>query len=255
MTSSFQTLCFGDLVVFQNPDDPQAFIFGDGFLKSSVKMKSFSGETNNTDFKSCIFQIYPNFLNTTKKQAVNFGEELKKFHQAGQKKKEMVEEMQQKLTDEYSFNLETFEKHKNVSINYSKIVQFLHVASNKFLSVDFVEAPIEKENYKVELVEYSSDSTFFKVLPSFKYQKESEGKIFIEEIITIAHATPYMNKTPFLHCSQMKLIVQPQNLSPSAFNPNTNNITLLSEVKGDAVVEKNLSGKFQIYKKFLFVIL
>lgn len=221
-------LCYGDLIAFENPKENNSFIFSDGFLKTKLNMKTFE-QSSKTDFSSCLFQIYPQFANTNKTLALNLAENLAISKTIGQRKKEKIEAMQEKLTDEYSFNLETFNKHKNMSISYGKVVQMMHVASNKFLSVTFVEADIEKENYLITLEEYSSDSTFFKILPSFKYQKESEGKIFVEDIVFLAFAGAYLNKTPYLHCSNTNPQSRDKKLGPSFFQTNLNDIQFHSK--------------------------
>ena len=45
----------------------------------------------------------------------------------------MVEETIEKLKDEYIFNVECFEKHKGTPVTFGKIIQLLHLQSNKFL--------------------------------------------------------------------------------------------------------------------------
>lgn len=223
-------LCYGDLITFENPQEKNSFIFSDGFLKTKLNMKTFDeASSSKVDFSSFIFQVYPQFANTNKSQALHFAEELEASKATGQQRKEKIEAMQEKLTDEYSFNLETFNKHKNVSITYGKIVQFMHILSNKFLSVSFVEADIEKENYKISLEEYSSESTFFKILPSYKYQKESEGRVFLEDIVFIACAGSYLNKIPYLHCSNTRTQIREKKTGPSFFQTNYNNIQFHSK--------------------------
>lgn len=45
----------------------------------------------------------------------------------------------------------------------------MHVYSKKFLALAEDEAEYEKENYKLELVEFSSENTQFLILPAYKY--------------------------------------------------------------------------------------
>ena len=226
-------LCYGDMIAFENPEEENSFVFSDGFLKTKLNMKTFDEEfTHKSDFSSCVFQIYPQFANTNKLSALALAEDLESpdNKNTGQQKKKRVDEMQEKLTDEYSFNLDTFNKHKNAPITYGKIVQLMHVSSNKFLSVTFIEADKEKENYKISLEEYSSDSTFFKILPSFIYQKESEGKVFVEDIVFIVCAGNYLNKIPYLHCADTKPQVREKKNGPTFFQTNLNNIGFHSSV-------------------------
>lgn len=242
-------LCYGDLIALENPHDNNSFIFSDGFLKTKLNMKSSEEiASSKSDFASCVFQIYPQFANTNKIQAVTFSDDLDRMKAQGQKRKEKIESMQEKLTDEYSFNLETFNKHKNVSITYGKIVQLMHLLSNKFLSVSFVEADVEKENYKISLEEYSSDATFFKILPSYKYQKESEGKVFVEDIVFIACAGSYLNKVPYLHSSNTRSQTREKKIGPSLFQTNLNDIQFHSRI--DPTREKVIPPPADIIDEF-----
>ena len=231
---SNQMLTYGDIISLGLPDDPNLFIFTDGFIKNRIYLKNFKDDHLKGNYSRCLFQIYPQFANTFKKQAQTLEEEFKSSKFNIQKKRQLVEELQQKITDEYKFNMESFEKHKNTPLTYGKVVQFLHVASNKFLSINFVEAEQERENYKIELSEYSSDSTFFKFLPSYKYQKESEGTIYISDVVSISFAQTYMSKIPFLHCNTNRQIskeVFRLTSGPNAFLIHDNNIKVDKKIK------------------------
>lgn len=49
--------------------------------------------------------------------------------------------------------------------------------------------------------EYSSDSTLFKIVPAFKYQKDSSAMIREGDCVWIVRAIPFNNKTIHIHCS------------------------------------------------------
>jgi len=194
-------LCFGHVISLGDPNDVSSFLYTEGFMKHRIFLKQFKEVNSFHLYSKSLFQLLPQFNNSYKKQLVNISNNLDKKDL--QNRKEFIEEAQEKLLDEYKLNLEGYEKYKNTPITYGQIVQFLHITSNKLLSVTSKEAELEKENYQIELSEYSTDSTFFKILPSYKYQKESEGKIFLNETVYITHAfTAYINKTMYLHCSQ-----------------------------------------------------
>lgn len=194
-------LCFGHIVSLSDPNDFSYFLFTEGFMKHQIFLKQFKEVNSFNLYSKSLFQLLPQFNNTYKKHLKNLS--LNFNDKDPQNTKEMINEAQEKLLDEYKLNLETYEKYKNTAITYGQIVQFLHTASNKFLSINYTEAELEKENYKIELSEYSTESTFFKILPSYKYQKESEGKIFLDESVYITPAITYIiNKTMYLHYSQ-----------------------------------------------------
>ena len=54
-------------------------------------------------------------------------------------------------------------------MTYNRGIQFLHLASNKYLAFADEEAELEKENFKLVLEDFPSDHTVFKITPAFKY--------------------------------------------------------------------------------------
>ncbi|KAL4462524.1 hypothetical protein ABPG74_000354 [Tetrahymena malaccensis] len=105
------------------------------------------------------------------------------------------------LQNEYKYNVDTFENNKNQPVNYNQPFQLLHLNSSKFLSCNSVESKWEKENYEISLEEFCTDSTLFKIIPAFKYQKDSSNAISEGDCIMIIRALPFNNKTIHLHCS------------------------------------------------------
>lgn len=67
-------------------------------------------------------------------------------------------------------NIETSQKLKDVPLAFNKSIQFLHIATNRFLACNFNEAETERENFKLELNEFPSDKTAFQLLPAFTHQ-------------------------------------------------------------------------------------
>jgi inositol 1,4,5-triphosphate receptor type 1 len=57
---------------------------------------------------------------------------------------------------------------------YDQPIQFLHLASSKFLACHQKEAKYENNNYKLSLDTYPSEATLFRVVPAFKYQKDGD---------------------------------------------------------------------------------
>jgi len=195
-------ITYGAIISISHPNDSNFMIFSDGLIKSRVYLKNLHQNIDKkSSFYRSLFQIYPSFINTYKKDALNTKQEMESPDRARDKKKDNIAELKEKLTLEYKFNLEHYEKVKNTPITFDQTVQFLHLASNKFLACYFVEADIEKENYKLELADVPSDATNFKISPSFKHQKESEGVIYYGDLIFIVHASALLDKIPYLHCS------------------------------------------------------
>ena len=167
-----EMIFYGDKIFLGDPLDNNSFFFTDGFTKSKLILKNFNLSKNRINFNRCLFQIFPSFSNTFKKEAADLIERKNDEKVS----KSNLHELKEKLSNEYKFNLKSFEKYKNIPVNYGKNIQFLHVASNKFLSVEFDESDL-KNNFTIHLNDISSENTLFKFEASFKYQKESEGKL------------------------------------------------------------------------------
>lgn len=217
--STHQPLSYGHIISFSPPDDNHSFLFTDGFISSKTILKNFKSLDPSSKFLHSLFQIYPSFLNSGKKAALNLKDELKtKYNEWNeQKKRELIQDTIEKVSHEYKFNQETFEKLKDTPISFDTPVQFLHIASNKFLACNFEEeADYEKENFKLGLSEYPSENTFLKFLPVYTYQKRNEGVIYLHDTVYLVWSSQYLNKTPYIHISSDFSKNKPKNevLSP-----------------------------------------
>ena len=203
--SSHQPLSYGHIISFSPPDNNHSFVFSDGFISSKTILKNFKTVDPSSKYLYCLFQIYPSFLNSGKKAALGLKDELKtpKYVEANeQKKRELIHDTIEKVSHEYKFNQETYEKLKDSPVSFDTPVQFLHIASNKFLACNFEEeSDYEKENFRLELTDYPSENTFLKFLPVYTYQKRNEGVIYLHDTVYLVWSSQYLNKTPFVHVS------------------------------------------------------
>ena len=127
-------------------------------------------------FFQSLFQIYPSFVTSRLEQAMNLKEELKKQkYEEDAKRQAKIQDVEDKVIMEYKMNIETTDKTKNQPVSFTTPVQFLHVASNKFLACNYLEADVEKENFKLELNEFPSENTCFRFLPAYQHQNRSDG--------------------------------------------------------------------------------
>jgi len=199
--STSNVLTYGATILINHPSNDDLMIFSDGMVKSQLFLKDFEQPTGKKSFYRSLFQIYPSFLNTHKTEALALKETKDKGRNISQNKREKLEELKEKLTFEYKFDREHFEKVRNTPVAYDTSIQFLHLASNKFLACHFVEAQVEKENYRLELVDVPHEATNFKILPSYKHQKENDGHIYYKDPVFIVCATNHLNKVPYMRCS------------------------------------------------------
>jgi len=195
-------ITYGSIITISYPSDSNMMLFSDGLIKTRIYLRNMGQESEKkTSFYRSLFQIYPSFINTYKQEVLNLKTESEKSGPNTNMKKEFYTDLKEKLTLEYKFNLEHFEKVKNTPVSFEQSVMFLHLASNKFLSCRFLEADVEKENYKLELEDIPSEATNFKILPSYKHQKENEGMIYYNDTFYIVHSQSILNKMAYLQCN------------------------------------------------------
>ncbi|CAD8068825.1 unnamed protein product [Paramecium sonneborni] len=225
-------LTYGSIISISHVQDDHSFITADGFVKRAVFLKNFHhvdvvdtkqlGKMKSRPYYNTLFQIFPKFTNNTKQEILkeligeeqeeeslpaiqNILESIQKQLKVDEKtmiSKEQVQSFSQKLLQEFKYNLDTFEKSKAHKVSYKSQIQLLHLASSKFLACHQKEARVESSNYRITLDELPSDSSLFKILPAYKYQKEGEQVIYASDIVYIVRAISFMNKLTYLHASQ-----------------------------------------------------
>mgnify|MGYP000934468064 FL=1 len=194
-----RTLKYGATVFLCPQHNIDEFLYSDGFVKTTLSLRNCQKSSSRSYFDRCLFKIYPSFNNTVKKEVLSFPEKIAKESISGVRKLELAEELKDRLSMEIKLNLDVFEKALGQPISYEQPVQFLHVASNKFLSLVNKEADIERENLKLELVEQPSEWTIFKIGPSFKHQKASEGIIYLNDFVYIKSVQTFLKMQPHVH--------------------------------------------------------
>ena len=216
-TDSF--LAYGDEIIINNPSSSDVMIFSDGIVKSQIYLEHLGAGSKKLSVQRGLFKIYPAFVNTYKNEALKITTENDSITGGVQRRKAKIHNLKEKLTFEYKFNLEHYEKVKGAPVFYESSIQFLHIASNKFLACSFDEALVEKENYLLDLIDTPSEATGFKILPSYKHQEENEGYIYYQDLIHIACNTSFLNKASYIHCNfQYKSRLEPGH---ETFNDNT----------------------------------
>ena len=77
---------------------------------------------------------------------------------------------------------------------YFEDIQLLHLNSSKFLACLDCESKMEQENFQITSDEYTSESTSFKIIPAYKYQKDGDTVIYDGEIVYIVRSQAFHNK-------------------------------------------------------------
>ena len=203
LESEHLPLTYGSVVYLSPQGDSDVYIYSDGFVKTTLSLRNSSKGRTGGIFDRCLFKIYPSFHNSVKKEALNIQEVISRDTITQARKQEIAEDLKDRLFSEFKFNLDTYEKAQGKLIPFDQPIQFLHVASNKFLSLLNQEAELEREHFKLELVDYPSEWTVFKFVPSFKHQKESNGVIYSGDYIYIANTQFLQKKIPFINSTKI----------------------------------------------------
>lgn len=241
-SSSRPCLKYGSVIYLKASDDDNSVVFSDGFVKNGLVVRNLEYDRTKIDFQRCLFEIWPSFNNTYKQQVEALEETIENF--TDKKKREYIEDMKEKLTAEYRFNLEASNKVRDTPVLYEQNIQLMHVISNKFLVFrPGIEADIEQENYKVELADYPSQQTLFKISPCFKHQKESEGFIYSGDLVSITSPNTFLGKIPSLHYSYHQEAKDHQSA-----NPNTSEIQLINPTVGALRKQKTNYSRYDSYR-------
>ncbi|KAL4438400.1 hypothetical protein ABPG74_009439 [Tetrahymena malaccensis] len=135
--------------------------------------------------------------------------------------RENLDKQKVNLLNEYKANFDTFKKAKDQTVSFNSVVQLLHLNSAKWLAIKPIEAKHQKENFRMTLEAYTSENTMFKIIPSFKYQKDGDQVIFANEIVYIARAQDINNRTTYFNASD-EITKMNQNLNTAYTQQNLN---------------------------------
>jgi hypothetical protein len=153
-------------------------------------------------------------------------------------------EMIGKVKTEYRYNVDLYEKMKNVPVLFKQPFQLIHLASNKFLACRDVEAEFERESLRLQLEEYPSDCTGFQFLPAFKYQNFSDLVIPSGQTVKIVHMNQRLHKFSYFHCSEELALIK------KTFDAYRNENFLQSENPEDQKVQVDIEeSKYRINKR------
>ncbi|CAD8210359.1 unnamed protein product [Paramecium octaurelia] len=199
-----QPLRYGQIISLKPSEMDHMFVISDGHIKTKAQIFEIKAKkvASGTLFFQSLFQIYPQFQTSKIDQALKLERELQKEkYQKDNMKSNKIKEMEEKVFQEYKQNIETAEKNKDQIFTMAQPIQFLHLSSNKFLACNYFEADEEKENFKLELNEYPSDNTCFRLVPAYFHQTRADGLIADEPLYIIMDKI-YLGMKPYLHMSE-----------------------------------------------------
>ncbi|CAD8158586.1 unnamed protein product [Paramecium pentaurelia] len=207
-----QPVTYGSVIYLSTESNLNSFMFSDGFMDKSVKLKSFESicGVDYYDFSFSLFMVLPfSSIQSFEHQANVIQEWRKKLIDNNdnklEKRREAIQEMWNKLESEYQFNLGVIQKSYNASICFaSSNFMLLHINSLKFLTL----YQDDNNNLFLQLTENPDECCFFNFDPSLKLQRgRSDNFVYEDEIVYIACAKKYSGKSPYLSIIQNDTII------------------------------------------------
>ncbi|KAL4438749.1 hypothetical protein ABPG74_013422 [Tetrahymena malaccensis] len=239
-----EPLLFGSIISLNPFEEPMKFIMSDGFVKNQAYIKDLSFDGSGSVFDRCLFKVYPSFKSKYLRELIEKSKDFEKnkrntmnplfrkqtteskFYTSKKEKNEQQkqQDFEANVMQEYKHNMDVFEKLRGTPVSYNQELQLLHIASNTFLTCNFIQSEIENQNFGLELQQFSSRSTIFKIQPCYTHQQRSEGIVLLKDIVYITSATSYLGRQPYLHSSKVQEQLQDSENKLAKQNKSQNDI-------------------------------
>jgi len=205
-------LTYGCLIylTFSEDNRTEYYAYSEGLTKTKVLLKTKDSFYKEGSYMRGLFRIYPSFYhaeygNAKKRlQQIIDGETATPLEK--RETRAQIPKMIKGVSEELALNFDIYEKLKGTPVRYGQVIQLLHVGSQKYLTYD-PESPsdLESDCLKIDLTYENSERTCFRILPTFKYQQESQGYIFNDDIVYMMSTVDSGTKLfgdPYLHASR-----------------------------------------------------
>jgi hypothetical protein len=212
-------LTYGCYVLLTLLNDRTTYMYCDGFIRKQAIAKKIREPSAQHNVQKALFQIYPTFMNTFKKEATNLEATFAEKNYNEKKRREILQDLEDKVTSELKFDLQAFEKIVGTPVVFGQPVQLMHVDSCKFLSYAIGWNDTAEDRFELELADVCSDSTVFRMLPSYKYQQASEGIVHFNEGILLLAANASLSATNAYVFMQEDHHIQAPQLGHHSSNP------------------------------------
>ncbi|KAM3138734.1 hypothetical protein pb186bvf_009113 [Paramecium bursaria] len=196
-----EVLRYGQTVSISPLQNQSLCIFSDGLIKTNAKLIEITPDVlaSGALFYQSLYRIYPSFVTGKLNEALHF--ETNKKNEDGQRKMKEIKELQKRIIVDYKKNIEDSQKAKDKPLSFNEYIQFLHVATNKYLCCSLHEAKEEKESFRLELAEYPSTRTTFRLQPAFQHQIQQEALIYAGDSVYISCKHIYLGIIPKLNAT------------------------------------------------------
>ena len=187
-------LKYGDLIRIGL--DENACIYSKGFIDASVTI----ADIVNHDCFPAIFRIFPQTIHSIQTELVSTARASQAPYL-----KETISHLKESAEGEIKTNIQIYSNSLNQPVKFNSLLQLQHAASGKFLSLIPKEnAEIERENLKVRLCDFFSDSSLIRIVPVYKFQTEGDALVRYEDSIYLEINISGVSRGCYLHASSLE---------------------------------------------------
>ncbi|CAG9317756.1 unnamed protein product [Blepharisma stoltei] len=198
---SSQFLHYGSLITIKTADN--FYLYSKGFIDNNPILQD--GLDSVSDLIGAVFRIIPQCMFSTQKEILRYISDSRGGVQSSK-----VSRLEEALDGEIKTNIHTYNNFKGEAIKYGSLIQLEHIQSHKFLTLNSQKSSeVERENLKLSLEDYGSEYSHFRIEPSFRYQKEGNGLVRLNDKVHFEIAIPELNRMAYLHSSKDTLILPP----------------------------------------------
>ena len=188
---------YGSLISLSTPEG--FYLYSQGFVDSSLYLREQTPEC--LEFSGSVLRILPQCMHSVQTSILEYIRNIKEIDYCD--KINALISSEKSLEGEIKSNIHSYESLKGETVRYNSLIQLEHLASHKFLTVHSkVSAEGEKDNYKVSFEDFPSAYSHFRIVPGYKFQTYSSGKVKVFDKVYLEVTVPELHKVAWMHASR-----------------------------------------------------